>query len=195
MPGYLIHHRSHLYDGVRADYYRNDPYVWFSPFLWSFCHLNQKPRVENGMTILWCSKADGSFVCDLVMVVGEIIPFQEARHRYAHLDAELGARHFEQGIRYHPEVLQVGAKTYVADMSRSYIPHPAVPIEREVDSLRAREKPLSKPLKVAWGRRTSPLRVDGIDQLERVVHERARTRISGPLGPSGTSPGQEEALR
>ena len=147
------------------------------------------------MTILWCSKADSSVVCDLVMVVGEIMPCQEARHRFAHLDAELGRRRFEQGMRYHPEVLRVGAKTYVADMSRSYIPHPAAPIEREVDMIRAREKPSSKPLKVAWGRRTSPLRVDGIDQLERIVYERASTRISEPLGPGGTSPGQEEALR
>jgi hypothetical protein len=29
MRGYVIHHKSKLYDGVRADLYRNDPYVWF----------------------------------------------------------------------------------------------------------------------------------------------------------------------
>ncbi len=46
MAGYLIHHRSHLFDGIRADYYRNDPYVWFSPYLWSFCHSIKDPELN-----------------------------------------------------------------------------------------------------------------------------------------------------
>jgi hypothetical protein len=193
--GYLVHHHSYLYDGVRADYYRNDPYVWFSPYLWSFCHLNQHPLVEEGMTVLWCSKADATYVCDLVMVVAEVLPFRAALERYSCQDDELAQRHFEQGMRYHPEVQRADAKTYVADMSRSYIPHPAVPIEREVDALRVKERPTSKPLKQAWGRPSVPLRITGIDDLARIVFERAQTRITGPLGPGGWSPGQEEALR
>lgn len=195
MPGYVIHHKSALYDGIRADYYRNDPYVWFSPYLWSFCHLNQNLRVEEGMTVLWCSKADATYVCDLVMVVDEILPFNVAFERFASQDADLEHRHFERGMRHHPEVQREGAKTYVADMKRSYIPHPAVPIEGEVDVLRAMEKPGSKPLKVAWARPSVPLRVGDIDRLERIVFDRAETRISDPLGPGGWSPGQEEVLR
>lgn len=195
MPGYVIYHRSYLYDGIRADYYRNDPYVWFSPFLWSFCHLNQNPRVEERMTVLWCSKADGSYVCDLVMIVAEILPFRIAHDRYAHQDSELAQRHFAQGMHYHKEVFREDAKSYVADMERSYIPHPAVPIEQEIDNLRAEEKSSSKPLKVAWRRPSVPLRVDGIDTLERIVFERAQHRIVEALGPGGWSPGQQEALR
>lgn len=195
MAGYLIHHRSHLYEGVRADYYRNDPYVWFSPYLWSFCHLNQRPRVESGMTILWLSKADGTFVCDLVFVVGEVLPFQAARLIHENRDEELAERHFRQGMRHHPEVFRDGAKTYVADMELSYIPHPAVPLEAEINALRAIEKPWSKPLVSAWGRRTSPLRIEDILQVEQTVRARAETRITGPLGPAGSSPGEAEALR
>jgi hypothetical protein len=195
MPGYVIHHRSHLYDGVRADYYRNDPYVWFSPYLWSFCHLNQNPRVEEGMTVLWCSKADGTYVCDLVMVVGEILPFQAALNRFASQDDELAQRHFDQGMRSHPEVFRDRAKSYVADMARSYIPHPAVFIEQEVDALRVKENPGAKPLKKAWGRPSVPLRINDINYLERIVCDRAESRIPGRLGPGGWSPGQEEALR
>ncbi len=175
MRGYLAHHRSHLYDGVRADYYRNDPYVWFSPYLWRFCRLNQHPRVEEGMTIVWCSNADGRYVCDLVMVVGEILPFRAALERYSRQDDELARRHFERGMRHHSEVQRVDVKTYVADMSRSYIPHPAVPIEREVDAFRIEERPTSKPLKIAWGRPSVPLRIEAIDHLARTVFDRAQT--------------------
>lgn len=195
MAGYLIHHRSHLYDGIRADYYRNDPYVWFSPYLWSFCHLNQRPRVETGMTVLWLSKAEGTFVCDLVFIVVDILPFQAALAEFEPQDVELARRHFRQGMLHHPEVLRAEAKTYVADMTQSYIPHPAVPLETEIDVIRQQEKPWSKPLAIAWGRRTSPLRVDAIDDLERIVRDRAEERLFGPLGQTGWSPGEAEALR
>ena len=195
MPGFVIHHRSYLFADIRADYYRNDPYVWFAPYLWSFCHLNQNPRVEEGMTTLWCSKADGTYACDLVFVVGEILPFKVALDRFAHQDADLAQRHFERGMRHHPEVHRDGAKTYVADMARSYIPHPAVPIEQDVDALRVAERPSSSPLKVAWRRPSVPLRVDGIDHLERIIFARAQHRLSGALGSEGWSPGQEEILR
>src|SRR5438552_6528982 len=100
MAGYVVHHKTSLYDDVRADYYRNDPYVWFSPYLWSFCHLNQNPRIEVGMTVLWLSRAVRDYVCDLVFVVGEAIPFQEAVRRYMHLDPDLAERHFRQGMKY-----------------------------------------------------------------------------------------------
>lgn len=195
MRGYVAYHRSHPYDGIRADYYRNDPYVWFSPYLWSFCHLNQRPRIEIGMKVLWLSKVDETYVCDLVFIVEEILPFQEALARFQDQDVDLAQRHFAQGMKYHKEVNRPDAKTYVADMGRSYIPHPAVHLEREVDELRRREWALAKPLAVAWRRPSSPLRIEAIDSLEAIVRERAPERISGPLGADGWSPGQEDSLR
>lgn len=195
MRGYVAYHRSHPYDGIRADYYRNDPYVWFSPYLWSFCHLNQRPRIEIGMKVLWLSRVDETYVCDLVFIVEAILPFREALARFQDQDIDLAQRHFAQGMKYHEETNRPDAKTYVADMSRSYIPHPAVHLEREVDELRRREWAQAKPLAIVWRRPSSPLRIEAIDSLEAMVRERASERITGPLGADGWSPGQENALR
>lgn len=194
MPGYIAHHRSALYDDIRADYYRNDPYVWFSPYLWSFCHLHQNPRIQEGMTVLWVSHADGTIVCDLVFVIGAILPYQEARELYKPQDAELAARHFTRGEQHHHEVWRPEAKTYVADMARSYIPHPAVPIADAVDRIRQRERPGAKPLAAVFRRPSAPLRIAAMEELEQVVRERAQERLTGALGPGGWSPGQEEPL-
>lgn len=195
MAGYIVHHKSYLYDGIRADYYRNDPYVWFTPYLWSFCHLNQNPRIEPGMTILWITKSVRTFVCDLVFVVGEILPFREALSLYRGQDDGLAHHHFDRGMAAHPEVMREKAKTYVADMERSYIPHPAVPIEAEIDEMRRREKPKAKPLALVCGRPSVPLRVEGIAALERHIFEKSERHIRGALGSGGLSPGQGDALR
>jgi hypothetical protein len=195
MAGYVVHHKSHLYAGIRADYYRNDPYVWFAPYLWSFCHLNQNPRIESGMTVLWITKAENTFVCDLVFVVGEILPFREALGLFQGKDADLAYRHFHRGIEVHREVMREKAKTYVADMDRSYIPHPAVPIESEIDEVRQHERVGAKPLAVVCRRPNVPLRIEAIDELERIVCARADQKYRDALGPGGWSPGQEDDLR
>jgi hypothetical protein len=124
------------------------------------------------------------------MVIAEIVPYKVARDRYERQDKALAWHHFELGERSHPEVCREDAITYIADMTRSYIPHPAVPIEHEVDELRSKERPGSKPLKIAWSRPSVPLRIDNIDELEQIVRERAHERITEPLGPEGWSPGQ-----
>jgi hypothetical protein len=77
-------------------------------------------------------------------------------------------------------------------MQRSYIPHPSVPLDSAVDEVRRRERPTSKPLRVAWAKRTSPLRVQG---LEGLVRARAEQRLHGPLDARWCSPGQEDRLR
>jgi len=182
MTGYIIHHKSTLYNGIRADLYQNDPYVWFAPYLWSFCHLNQNPKVERGMTVLWITKAGGTFVCDLVFVVKEILPFREALSIYRGRDAGLARLHFENGMAAHPEVMREKAKTYVADMGRSYIPHPSVPIEVEVDRLRLKENPKAKPLAVVCSRRSPPLKAKAIDELEKFVFTNAQQHYRGALG-------------
>ncbi len=195
MRGYIVHHKSHLYDGIRADYYRNDPYIWFAPYLWSFCHLNQNPRIKRGMTVLWITKARGTFICDLVFVVGEILPFRKARSVFEGQDGDLAHRHFRRGVVYHPEVMREEAKTYIADMERSYIPHPAVPIEAEIDEVRQRERVGAKPLAIVCRRPTPPLRIEAIDELAKIVFAKADQHLRGALGSGGWSPGQEDALR
>ncbi len=176
MDGYLMHHKTILYDGISADVYFNDPYVWFDPYLWSFCHANQA-RIEVGMKILWLSKVNGMYCCDLVFVVGEILPIQYARDLYGSQDAVLNEWHYRQGLIHHPKVKY----TFVADMERSYIPHPAVPLEDDVHKLRKRERAEAKPLHIAWRRPSGPLRIQAIDDLEQIVAERAQQRITGSL--------------
>lgn len=133
------------------------------------------------MTVLWITKADGTFVCDLVFVVGEILPFQEALSLFARQDSDLSDRHFHRGIVNHPEVMRKGAKTYVADMERSYIPHPAVRMEAEIDGVRKREKVGAKPLATVCRRPTSPLRIEAIDELAKLVLMNADHHLKGAL--------------
>jgi hypothetical protein len=190
--GLIVFHKTALYDDtIRADQYRNDPYVWFDPFLWSFCHLAQRPRIEIGMPVLFLSKVDGVYVCDLVFVVGEILSLQEARDRYEHLDQELARDHFQKGVDNHQQyAASDDAKTYVTDMSRSYIPHPAVPVEEEVDAIRKRESNgQARPLYVAWRRPSAPLRIEDMDQLERFVFQGASRHLKGALGSTNRSLG------
>jgi len=188
MRGYIVHHRSGLYGEVRADLYHNDPYVWFSPYLWSFCHLNQRPKIEEGMTVLWLSKVDGAYACDLVFVVDKIMPLSDAVARYAPQDQQLAADHFSVGIQSHADYAASNhARTYVADMDRSYIPHPAVAIECEVDAIRQRENQTAKGLAIAWSRPSVPLRIGAIAELERFVFQRAKKRLKvlPPVVPDG----------
>jgi hypothetical protein len=196
MRGYAVHHRSKLYNDVRADLYKNDPYVWFSPYLWSFCHLNQNPSIELGMTVLWLSKANGTFVCDLVFVVREAVPFTDAGKLYMPLDDDLAEWHFRPGMQYHAaQLAKPNATTYIADMDRSYIPHPAVPLEHDVDTVRARENPRAKKLALAWARPSVPLRIEAIDELEAIVRDRADARITGALGSASVRGGRPSPLK
>jgi hypothetical protein len=185
VDGYLIHHQSEQCLGIRADRYRNDPYVWHSPYLWSFCHAGQV-RVERGMTVLWLTKANGHYVCDLVFVVGEILQLEEAFYRFVPGDTDLGWYHFLQGIRARHKT----TKTYVADMQRSYIPQPAVCIEDAVDELRRRERLNPKPLQEAWRRPAAPLRIEAIDKLEKIVGTGAKRRLRCAVDTRWHSPGQ-----
>ncbi len=197
MKGYLAHHYSKLWDGVRADVYRNDPYVWATPYLWSFCHTGQRPKVEPGMTVLWISKDDENrFVCDLVFVVAEILPFAEGLAGFRQTDDGVALDHFLPGIEYHFNYIRKSyAKTYVADMEHSYIPHPAVEVEQEIDQVRLSEWPESKPLGKAWGRQTTPLVIEKLERLEEVVATRAEKRLRGPLPHGNWVPGKGPALR
>lgn len=195
--GYLIHHHSKLWEGVRADLYRNDPYVWASPYLWSFCHTNQRPKVQPGMTVLWISKDDqGKFVCDLVFVVAEVLPFTTGLERYLRTSRGVALDHFLPGIKYHYDyVHEPWAKTYVADMSRSFIPHPAVELEADIDRVRLSVWPEYKPLRKAWGRQTTPLLIPDIDPLTAIVEREESRRITGPLPADQWVPGEGLALK
>jgi hypothetical protein len=183
MRGYVIHHRSRpLGRGLRGDYYFNDPFIWFAPYLWSFCHLNQNPLIEQGMTVVWISKHERQeLVCDLIFVVGQIMPFAEALHAFGPRNEGLAFHHFGRGRQQHPEVRRARAKTYIADMRRSYMPVPSVPIANIIDQLRKAQNPASKPLRKICKRPTSPLRILEMDRLSQYIAQRAKCKRWGPM--------------
>lgn len=189
LAGYIIHHHTALYDSIRADIYHNDPYVWFEPYLWSFCHLGQRPKIQEGMTILWVSKDDtATYVCDLVFVVGEEVPLSYAHREYGSRDTYLDNQHFTSGLKAHPKMRDPRARTYVADMQRSYIPHPAVPIGDAIDAIRGREQPLRPPFAQSWRSRKPNLRIEAIDELEQYVRSHSQQLIRTALSKGGSMP-------
>lgn len=182
MRGYLIHHWSKKdVNGYYADVFHNDPYVWHTPYLWSFCHMGSHPKVEPGTVILWLTKLENvpPFCCDLVFVVGEVLPLIEAKKKYAPHDTILAQTHFQQGLSSHKEA--INNFTCVADMDRSYIPHPPVPIQEAVDKERKRFNPQVQLLSVSWATRKPLLRLDMIDGLVQYVEDQAQGQYRGPL--------------
>jgi hypothetical protein len=177
MNGLVVHHKTSLYAGVLADRYRNDPYVWKSPFLWSFCHLKQNPKVTQNMPILWVSRVRSEYLCDLVFVVKEALSFREGFARYGRWPLRRRREHFLEGIRNHPEVLRPNARLYVADMEASFMPHPAVAIDVLVDRIRREQDTEAASLIKAFWRPSVPLKIVNIDPLVEYVSRQAIEKL------------------
>jgi hypothetical protein len=180
--GYVLHHRSDLYDGVRADSYLNDPFVWHDPYLWSFCHARQWPHIEIGTRLYWVSRDnEGEFVCDLVFVVADQIPLATGRRKYG-VDRYVEEYHYDPGYEYHKDYAkESGARTRVAHMDASFIPHPAVPITDVIDELRRKENPSAHLLAEAWHGPTAPLRIEDDRNLFEAIWARAAAKMHGAL--------------
>lgn len=150
MRGYVVHHKTDLYDGVRADRFHNDPWVSTQPYLWSFCHLNQRPRVEKGMTIIWVSKVNGQYLCDLVFVVERIVQFKKGRRRFG-VSPTIRRLHFNEGIANHPEALlpRPGA-TLLASVGHTFRTRQSLSNMRSIRSGDQRT-PVRSPFKLRFG--------------------------------------------
>jgi hypothetical protein len=184
---YLLHHSTQRYEGLLADLYLNDPYVWTSPFLWSFCHTRQRPKVEVGTRLYWLSReSSGQYVCDLVFAVGERIPLGDAERRYGSQNPILDEFHFRAGRENHPDYAgEAWAFSCVADMEKSFIPDPEVEIEALVDEIRMAEHPGAAPLRVAWRGPSSPLFVADDRLLHEHILAAAAARVDPLPWPSG----------
>jgi hypothetical protein len=179
--GYVIHHRSTLYDGVRADLYQNDRYAWSAPFIWSSVTSIRGRACRSICRSFGSSRVDATYVCDLVFVVREVISFREARQRYDRQHTAIAKYHFARGIEQHPEVARPSAKTYVDDMRKSFIILPAVGVEDIINHLRISQNPNARPLNIVLRRPSPPLRLDPIDGLWNFVSTNASDRIRKPL--------------
>jgi hypothetical protein len=140
MHHYLIHHKSKRDSrDYTVDCYHNDPYVWHDPYMWSFCRFHRSPRptVEPGSVIVWLTRPKGKnhhsdpYFCDLVFVVGNVMELEKARTLYGKRDRLLDCYHFEQGLATYPHA----DLTCVADMTQSFIPHPAIEVSSTIDAL------------------------------------------------------------
>lgn len=186
MRGYLLYHKSAQdKNGYTSDFYGYDPYVWSVPYLWSFCHMGQHPHVEPGTVILWLTRVQGvpQFCCDLVFIVDKVFSLEEARQSYApHNDMPLARSHFQRGLNEHGEKAK-NNHTYIANMNESYIPHPAVPIQKEVDKELKIAKPRVGPLARSWqeGMFTPMISFEVIDGLVQFVAAHAQHKEQGAL--------------
>ena len=96
------------------------------------------------------------------------------------LNHALAQQHFEKGKEYHPETPR--SFSLIADMDRSYIPLPAVPIQDVVDRERRCHYPNAwKPLSKSWKGQRPLIRLDPIDGLVDYVSIHAQYKRYGAL--------------
>ncbi len=133
MRGYLLLHFYEDFQGYATDYFQYDPFVWHDPYLLSFCHMNTKAgqAIKHGMVVLGLTQVGDQppFCCSLVFVTADKRPLRETLGKYS-----LARYHFQKGLKDHPE--SIDGFRLIADMERSYIPRPAVPIQDIVDKER-----------------------------------------------------------
>lgn len=179
MRGYLLFHFHKDFQGYATDYFQYDPFVWHDPYLLSFCHMNTKAgqAIKPGMVVLGLTLVDDQppFCCSLVFYVADKKPLSETRVQYS-----LAQHHFEKGKEYHPETPK--SFSLIADMDRSYIPRPAVPIQHVVDRERQRLYPnIWKPLSKSWKGQRPLIHLDPIDGLLDYVSIHAQYKHYGAL--------------
>lgn len=187
MRGYLLFHKYKDVQGYAVDKYGYDPFVWHNPYLWSFCRLNmmagksiQRRDHPSDLVILWLTRVDNhsSFCCSLVFYIADKKPLSVAKAQYP-----LAQRHFQEGEKEHYHYYHAVPEHFclIADMNRSYLPKPAVPIEDLVDSERQhRCDPTKwKPLRKSWGKRTQWICFDPIDTLVDYVCTNAQSKHFG----------------
>ena len=184
---YLLRHRTAPRQGIMADAARQDPYVWDVPWLWSFCHANQRMHLGPGSTIFWCSQIDGRYCCDLVFVIGKLQKLREAEAAYADRPHVL-IEHFLPGERWHSKYAsKPQAFCAQADISRSFVPQPPPDIEEEVARLRAAAG-RNPSMRNCWRYQTGPLCIDEPDELVAYVGTHCGHRIDAPIGaPASTA--------
>lgn len=95
MTGWIVYHpkrKKTTLSGITVYHDKTqgnqDPYVWQSPFLHTFCHMYQmRPEPEVGDIILWVSSGGdkkyphfSELLCDLVFVVKEKVYWKDANN-------------------------------------------------------------------------------------------------------------------
>ncbi len=189
MRGYLLFHEYRKVQGYAVDKYEYDPFVWHNPYLLSFCHMNmmagkyiQRCNHPSDLVILGLTRVDkhSPFCCSLVFYIADKKPLSRAKAQYP-----LAQFHFEEGEKYHYKYYHAVPEHFclIADMDHSYLPRPAVPIEKMVDEKRQlRCNPNKwKPLGESWEKHRPWICFDPIDPLLEYVFAEAQNKHYGAL--------------
>ncbi|WP_220209425.1 hypothetical protein [Reticulibacter mediterranei] len=186
MRGYLLFHFHRKVQGYATDYFQYDPFIWHNPYILSFCHMNmitgryiQKCNHPSDIVILGVTRVGGQFCCSLVFYIGDKRPLSVARATFP-----FAKHHFVKGEKGHYAYYHAVPEHFslIADMDRSYIPQPAVPIEDMVNAERQRLYPKRyRPLSQSWKKRRGWIRLDPIDRLLTYVDNHAKYKHYGAL--------------
>jgi len=141
MAAFIALHHARLFNGVIADKYGNDPWVWSSPFLWSHCNARPRaasfgmathgPLVNGRDAMFFCSwhPGDNELVFDAVLVFETVRPIREVEALYASTHP-VRHYHFDQDrVKWHRN----SHRTWIADENLSFTLHPAMRLPASID--------------------------------------------------------------
>jgi hypothetical protein len=153
MAAVLAIHHSREFEGILADKYGNDPFVWAQPFLWSHCHARSRPsdfgmgkkpplvRGRDAVFFLTIHPKTRKLVCDCVFVIDKVLPIADAetqfpRHhpaRHYHFDQQRNGHHTNSAV------------TRLGSKKLSFVLDPPMPIGSWVEAyVRRTGTPVSK---------------------------------------------------
>ena len=132
----LALHHSRQFNGILADKYGNDPFVWVQPFLWSHCHARSRPsyfgkatkppfvRGRDAVFFLTYHPRTMRLVCDCVFVIDKVLSIADAeaqfpRHhpaRHFHFDQLRNTHHTNSAL------------TRLGDEKLSFVLDPPMPV-------------------------------------------------------------------
>jgi hypothetical protein len=141
MAAILAYHHCCTFNGVLADKYGNDPFVWVQPFLWSHCHARSRPKTFGAAkTAPFVRGRDAVFfvthhprtkvlVCDCVFVIDKVVPIAAAE---ACFPVTHPARHFHFDQSRNPHHKK-SSLTRLAHTRFSFVLDPPMPIGRWIN--------------------------------------------------------------
>ena len=136
MAAVLAIHHSRQFEGILADKYGNDPFVWARPFLWSHCHArSRKKDFGKATTPPFVKGHDAVFfvtlhpktkklVCDCVFVIDNMLSIEDAEAKFPR-NHPVRHFHFDQRRNAHHKN---SAVTRLGSEKLSFVLDPPMPI-------------------------------------------------------------------
>lgn len=161
MAAIVAYHHGIAVGTIAVDVYRNDPFVWSQPYLWSHCHTRQMQStfglgkvgsmINNQDVVFFVHRGtDGEVYCDCVFVIESVEDYFTAEATYS---PQHPARHYHFDAGRCPAHVNT-KKTYIANNKLSFLPSPPVLVTPWIDGF-LRPAKLSLREYVAMPRRKS----------------------------------------